>query len=324
MLAAWVDMPDLRLAVTTASFLPWTALSMRAVRRVFDFAAKNGFGGVEVLVTRTVCRGYLAGAFAGLAERTVSTHEVWNPRDSQRREILRILRREPQSRGMVPYPMDVLFFNNGDVSEEISFDLADDARAVAVVSQLASPVTGRRYESARVAVQVHCDLGPGGSHIPLKEVADVVVRENYPVVLDTNHVRRRVRRFVDGYTEIAPPVARPGEKSLGGVARVWHALGDRVLLVHFQPNDATELVELLGRGTLPPSLDEFRALLPALVARRIPVVIEISPPMAADVARRGRFIGKALARYGVTTGAAEDVLRRVRDVLFRDAAMAQR
>jgi hypothetical protein len=317
-------MPDLRLAVTTASFLPWTALSMRAVRNVFDFATKNAFDGVEVLVTRTVCRGYRGGAFADLAQRTVSTHEVWNPCDTLRREILRIVRREPQSRGMVPYPMDVLFFNNGNISEEICFDLADDANAVAVVSQLTSPVTVRRYTSARASVQVHCDLGPGGGHLSLRNVGETISRENYPVVLDTNHVRRRVRKYVDGYTEIAPPVAGPGDISLGGIARVWHAFGDRVTLVHFQPNNAAELGELLGRGTLPPSLEEFRAILPALADRRIPVVIEISPPMAAEVASGKQVFGRALARYGVTTGATEDALRRVRDVLVRDAAMAQR
>ncbi|MFH0907581.1 MAG: hypothetical protein V1929_02310 [bacterium] len=312
-------MIDLRLAITTASFLPWTALSVRAVRRVFAFAQTNGFDGVEVLITRAVCRGYRGGAFSDLAQRTVSTHEVWNPRDTMLREILRILRRKPQSRGMVPYPMDGIFFNNRDASEGVLFDLAADANGIAVVSQLTSPVTGRRYESDRAAVQVHSDLGPGGAHMPLRNVREAVIRENYPVVLDTNHVRRRVRMCVDGFTEIAPPVAGPDDLSLGGIARVWHAFSDRVALAHFQPNNAAELRELLGRGTLPPSLDEFRAILPALAERRVPVVIEISPPMAADVAG-----GKALARQGATTGAAEDVLRRVKDVLARDAAMAQR
>ncbi len=308
-------MSDLRLAVTTASFLPWTALSGRAIQRVFDFATSNDFAGVEVLVTRAVCRAYQRGAFRDVAGLIVSSHEVWNPRETLASEIRCILRRIPQSRGMVPYPMDTLFFANSDISEKVAFALADLAEGTTVVSQLESPVTRRRYSNPRAAVQVHCDLGPDGSHLPLPEVKEIIVRQNYPVVLDTNHVRRRVRLYVNGQTEMAPPVAGPGDISFGGIASTWRAFGDRVALVHFQPNNGAELAELLRTRALPASLADFHAILPELASRNIPIVIEVSPPIAAAVSRFGSTLARKCAAFGVTDSAMKEVLPRVRDVL---------
>jgi hypothetical protein len=131
-----------------------------------------------------------------------------------------------------------------------------------------------------------------------------------------------VRKYVDGQTEMAPPVAGPGETSCGGVARVWNLFRDRIALVHFQPNNATELMEMIRSGTLPPSLSEFRQILPEIAERNIPVVIEVSPPIGSALRGGQAALQRKLAYCGVISGATRDAICRVRDVLVRDAAGA--
>jgi hypothetical protein len=300
------------IALTTASFLPATALSVASINRALEQAAADGFSGVELLTTRAACAALQRGALSR-AVPVVSVHEVWNPRDTLRGEIRRIATRTPQSRGMVPYPMDCVFFRNSDVSEAAMFVAADERNAVAVVSQLASPVTDKRYASRRAAVQVHPDLGPGGSHIPLEVVAEAITSNDYFVVLDTYHVRRRVRQFVDGKTEINPPAAGPGDTSLGGIRRVWDSLGDRVRLVHFQPGVAAELAYMLEEKILPPALSEFAGIMPELAARGIPIVIEASPVVVAAVC--GSPLRAAATGKGLWGSALRETILRIRDVL---------
>jgi hypothetical protein len=307
-------MPEpLHIAVTTASFLPATALSTSAIHHAASFASREGFAGIEILMTRAGCALAHRSAAASFPVRVVSVHEVWNPRVTLRSEIGHILTRTPQSRGMVPYPMDCLFFGNSDASEEAAFSLADQHNAVSVVSQLASPVNGQRYPGRRACVQVHPDLGPCGTHIPLEHIAGTICEQDYGVVLDTYHVRRAVRRFIHGKTEINPPAAGPGDVSLGGIRRVWDSLGDRVRLVHFQPGVASELAHMLETATLPPALRDFVEIAPELARRGIPVVIETSPVVVAEICRGGwrRFAtGK-----GLPGGAMKETMLRVRDVL---------
>ncbi|HEY8240400.1 MAG TPA: hypothetical protein VIH35_03095 [Kiritimatiellia bacterium] len=303
-----------RIALTTASFLPATALSASSIRRVLRFASAEGFAGVEILMTRAACAAVQRGESWADAP-VVSAHEVWNPRDTLRGEIRRIATRTPQSRGMVPYPMDCVFFRDSDVSEAALFAAADKQNAVAVVSQLASPVTGQRYASPCAAVQVHPDLGPGGAHMPLEAVMHAVEAGDYDVVLDTYHVRRRVRMYVAGKTEINPPAAASGDASLGGIQRVWSALGKRVRLVHFQPGLPAELAVMLKEKRFPPALKEFADLLPELARRGIPIVVEASPVVVSAVCEsplRAAATGK-----GFWGSAMRDTVLRIRDVLVR-------
>ena len=301
----------LSIAVTTASFLPATALLPDSIARVATFAAREGFSGVEVLMTRAACAAQHSGRLRAAAP-IVSVHEVWNPRVTLRREVRNILTRTPQSRGMVPYPMDCLFFENSDVSEAAQLACAEAHHAVAVVSQLTSPVNGARYPSPHAAVQVHPDLGPAGAYRPLEEVRDAILRADYGVVLDTYHVRRAVRRFVDGKTEINPPAAGQGDASLGGIRRVWEALGDRVRLVHFQPGLASELAMMLEKKELPAALAEFREIAPELARRGIPVVIETSPVVVAALCAGWKKFATGKGLWGSDM---REVTLRVRDVL---------
>ena len=309
--------PEPLIAITTASFLPATACAAGAIRRAADFAKRNGFAGIEVLVTRAVVRAWRHGGLRADLP-FVSFHETWNPKRSLSDEVRRIVLRVPQSRGMVPYPMACIFFGNSDVSEAAMFGFAEQSGAVAVVSQLASPVTGTRYGNARAAVQVHPDLGPDGAFLPLETVADELAKHDYPVVLDTYHVRRRVRQFVDGKTEINPPPAGPGERSLGGIRRVWAALGERVRLVHFQAGIAPELAIMLAERRLPPALVEFAELLPELARRRIPIVIEASPVVVA-AACRNRLRAMATGK-GLWGSEMPDAILRIRDALLSACA----
>ena len=123
-------------------------------------------------------------------------------------------------------------------------------------------------------------------------------------------MRRRVRRHPGGHTEIAPPLPAAGEPSLGGIAATWHRLGSRVRLVHFQFTEPTELAQALASHEWPRSLDEFRALLPELAARAIPVVIEVNA---------GWVSGEPAVRYGLTWGPMQDACCRIRDLLVRAA-----
>ncbi len=217
-----------RIAVSTANFLPATALSFDSVRAVVAEAARRGFAATEILTTRCVVAaagnlrgGKLAEIFGG---PVCSVHEVWNPSISMARQIRNIVFNKPQSRGMTPYPMDCVFFRDGPESEAAMLRIAESASVPAVVSELESPFAKKRYASETACIQVHPDLGPAGTHLELALVTEIIHELNYGVVLDTNHVRRRVRLHT-GRTEIAPPLAQPGEPSLGGIKNVWHRLG---------------------------------------------------------------------------------------------------
>lgn len=299
-----MSIPPLRVAVTTANFLPATALLRPALLRLQDWSRAEGFHAPELLTTRVVVRD---------PPRDLpwtSVHEVWNPRDRWVRELGRIARRRPQSRGMSPYPMDSVLFADGGPSEQTLLAIAEAAQAVAVVSELQSPITGLRYPSPTACVQVHPDLGPAGAFLPLEHVAEIIEERDYGVVLDTNHVRRRVRRHPGGHTEIAPPLPAAGEPSLGGVAAVWRRLGPRVRLVHFQFTEPAELVRAMATGAWPRSLDEFRDLLPELAARKIPVVIEVNA---------GWVAASPLTRLGLTWGPMQTACARIRDLVVSAA-----
>ena len=294
----------LQVAVTTANFLPLTAVSGAALRRVHDWSAREGFAPPELLITRAAVDG------PPIELPWTSVHEVWNPRDRLLRELVRVVRRRPQSRGMTPYPMDSLLFADADVSERAMFTIASAARATTVVSELMSPVSGRRYPGPSACVQVHPDLGPHGQHLELEAVARTVEECDYGVVLDTYHVRRRVRRHPGGRTEIAPPLPGPGEPSLGGIAAVWRRLGTRVRLVHFQLATPAELASLLEQGEWPFALAELRDLLPALAERRLPIVLELN---AGWIAR-----GPA-SKLGLDGQPMRDAMLRLRDRLLEAA-----
>lgn len=313
-----VEHGQLRIAVSTANFLPATALSYDSVRGIVAEASRRNFAGTEILTTRCVVAAAgnlhdaeLAGIFGG---PVCSVHEVWNPSVSMARQIGNILLKRPQSRGMTPYPMDCVFFRDGASSEAAMFRFAEAASVPAVVSELQSPVARGRYASASACVQVHPDLGPAGAFLELPCVAATIRALDHGVVLDTNHVRRRVRRHA-GRTEIAPPLAAPGEPSLGGIAAVWRELGDRVRLVHFQPTGAAELADLLGTRKLPEGLAEFRDLLPELARRSIPVVIELgASTLAGAMALRGAR-PPAGQRLGLRIAPIWDACEIVRETL---------
>ena len=288
----------LRVAVTTANFLPLTAVSGSALRRIHAWSAREGFVPPELLITRAAVDG------PPIELPWTSVHEVWNPRDRLLRELMRVVRRRPQSRGMTPYPMDSLLFADADVSEQAMFTIASAARATAVVSELMSPVSSKRYPGPSACIQVHPDLGPHGTHLDLESVARTVEECDYGVVLDTYHVRRRVRRHPRGRTEIAPPLPAPGEPSLGGVAAVWNRLGARVRLVHFQFADTAEYAALLQRGEWSPSLQALRAILPELASRGIPVVLELNV---------GWLSPRLCARLGLSWQPMQEAMLRLRD-----------
>lgn len=313
-------MPDLKVGLTTASFLPASALSFRSIDGILHCADVHGYPLVELLLTRAVRRNLPTARLDPWSHRIGSVHEVWNPRDALSREIARTFRGRPQCRGMTPYFMDSLFFANGAPSEDALLSLAERFSVPAVVSCLASPFSGRRYASRQAAVQVHPDLGPAGAHLELDAVSKAVEEQDYAVVLDTYHVRRRVRQHPGGRTEIAPPLAGPGESSLGGIARVWQRLGRRVTLVHFQPAHAAELQALLAHGALSDSLAELREILPACAERGIPVIVEVSPSLAA--AARGIHGGPRMLPFLLSASAVRETIERVRDVLVRECARA--
>jgi len=319
------SVPELRVAVTTANFLPWTALSLSAIRKVLAFANAEGFAPTEVLVTRAVCRA-LAQAHDTRPSQILggpigSSHEVWNPADSLLNQVCRILKRKPQSRGMIPYPMDCIFFANQVVSEAAAFRIAESENCVMVVSQLTSPVDGKPYRSKAAAVQVHPDMGPDGTYMSLEEVCNVIRQQNYGVVLDVNHACRRVRLHRNGVTEIFPPLAGPGDLSSGGVRKVWEKLGDRICLVHFQFTSPGQLLESLTKKRLSESFSEFREILPEIARREIRIVIEISPPRAAAAMRdMGSRFPYALAKYGLFLEPLKEITLRIRDLLVRQAA----
>ncbi len=291
----------LRVAVTTANFLPATAFSVRALRAVSDWSHAEGFAAPELLTTRAVVRA------PPLNLPWTSVHEVWNPRDTLAAELSRSLSRHPQSRGMSPYLMDSLLFADGAPSEAALFRVASATGAVAVVSELLSPVSGLRYPSPAACIQVHPDLGPAGGPLDLETVAGIIEARDYGVVLDTNPVRRRDSRHPGGRTEISPPLPAPGDPSLGGVAAVWRRLGPRVRLIHFQFTTPAELHEAVARRAWPAGLRETRDLLPAWAERGIPVVLEIN----------AGWVGPSpLTRYGLRWGPMRDVCRRVRDLLL--------
>lgn len=296
--------PTLRVAVTTANFLPATALLRPSLTRLQRWSSAAGFAPPELLITRAAVRN----PPRDLAWSSV--HEVWNPRDRWTRELARIALLQPQSRGMSPYPMDSVLFADGAPSERALFAVAEAAQAVAVVSELQSPITGQRYPSPAACVQVHPDLGPAGDFLPLERVAEIIEARNYGVVLDTNHARRRVRRHPGGQTEIAPPLPAAGEPSLGGVAATWRRLGPRVRLAHFQFTEPAELAKALATNEWPRSLDEFRALLPEVAQRMIPVVIEVNAGWVSPA---------PAVRFGLTWGPMQDACCRIRDLLVRAA-----
>lgn len=296
--------PPLRVAVTTANFLPATAFSLRALSRLHSWSRAQGFAAPELLTTRIVTR---------RPPRDLpwtSVHEVWNPRDRWASELVRIARRRPQSRGMTPYPMDSVLFADGAPSERTLLAVAEAAQAVAVVSELQSPVSGLRYPSPAACVQVHPDLGPAGAFLDLESAAGLIEARGYGVVLDTNHVRRRVRRHPGGRTEIAPPLPTAGEPSLGGVGAVWRRLGARVRLAHLQFTEPSELTSAVATGVWPRSLDEFHDLLPELARREIPVVIEVNAGWVSNA---------PAVRYGLAWGPMQDACCRIRDLLARAA-----
>lgn len=315
---------SLRIAVSTASFLPATALSFRAVRGIVAGAVRRGFAGTEILATRCiVAAASAAPRREGLEQLfggpVCSVHEVWNPSVSTARQVGNVLLKRPQSRGMTPYPMDCVFFRDGPVSEAAMIRLAEAACVPAVVSELESPFAKKRYDSDTVCVQVHPDLGPAGAHLELPLVAEIIHDLNYGVVLDTNHVRRRVRLH-PGRTEMAPPLARPGEPSLGGIWAVWQRLGERVRLVHFQATGPAELDEILRTRELPRGLDALRDLLPVLAHRRIPVVLEIgASALAGAMALRGATAPRGL-RFGLDAGAVWDACETLRGVLAKSSS----
>lgn len=299
--------PDLRIAVTTASFLPLTAFSNGAIDRVCERAKREGLAGVELLVTRAACRGGVARRFPA---PLVSVHEVWNPRDTLAQELTRIVFRKPQSRGMIPYPMDAVFFANGDVSEKTGHDLAGAHQCPFVVSNLESPVTGRIFRSKNTALQIHPDLGKDGDWMTLPDLEAVVKERDLRIVFDTYHVRRRVRLHLLNSTEIAPPPALPSEKSIEGIARTWSAFRDRVVLVHFQCATAGEIAQMISHKKWPSLLEPARELVPEWAERGIPVVLEISPPMAAEAIGGQRLLAK-----GLDANAMWSVILRIRDTI---------
>lgn len=307
----------LRIGLTSASFLPAAAWFPARLEQLLAETRRRGFDGLEILATRAALAWAAHERMDAPPGGVASVHEVWNPRNSLVQEIGRVVRLRPQCRGMTPYPMDALFFADGLRSEQAMLTLAERHRAPAVVSCLVSPFSGVRYASPQAALQIHPDLGPEGAHLNLDRVSEAVEALDYPVVMDTYHVRRRVRRHPGGRTEIAPPLPAPGEPSLGGLSAVWSRLGNRVTLIHFQPADVHELRALLEGGRLPETLAALREILRESGPRGVTVILEISPRMVADL--RGAAGIWASLPYLLKSTAMWEILGQVRDVLAREA-----
>ena len=311
------DATSLRIGLTTASFLPATALWCAAIDRVAELTRREHFAPFELLMTRAAlrwCHKHPNAPDVG------SVHEVWNPRERLFSELLHTVRRTPQCRGMTPYPMDSIFFANGAPSEQALLDMANSNGIPAVVSCITSPSTGIAYNSRHTALQVHPDLGFSGGYMALPAVSEAIARHGYSVVLDTFHARRRVRQHRDGVTELSPALAGINDPSLGGLRAVWNTFADRIVLIHFQPATGAELREMLDTKRLPPALNEFCEMLQAIGERHVPIVLEISPPLAA-AALAGHPRTRAL-RFGFAPGVMRDLLLRVRDVLVTEHAHA--
>jgi len=308
---------SLIVSVSTANFLPLTALLQKYNFAVMQEAARRDFGPTELLTTRAACRSSIRitdnnSIREEFGAPISSVHEIWNPAPSELQQLVNIMRRRPQSRGMIPYPMDAVFFRNQHKSESSMFKLAETAGVPAVMSHLISPCSNERYGSVSAAIQIHPDLGPGGAYLDLEAVTDYIEKENYSVVLDTHHVRRRQRQHLKGVTELLPSIASDNDKSLGGILRAWCALGHRVRLVHFQTSNPTELMFILQNNKFPASLAEFVHILPELNRRSIPIVIEIGATALYQAV--GANVG-LMGRFGLDFKCVWDACERIRETI---------